>query len=211
MNKVFLYLYPIEEYNKTFLFPNEFYDSKGRKNPLDVLNDCIDKRYRNKGYKVVFALYPDKSLYGVNLKESDSIIYTDVSFKEASGYNEDGTEKMKSEIKYPNEEFLLSQIKDVEKIVIGGFHWNDCVRKVAEVCQEHGIDTLVDLDLTDMFFNLYYLEDYFIIDEYDPKKYKNYRLERIRLGDRNHALDFFNELYNSNVFGFDDESNKKVK
>ena len=55
MQKVFLYLYPIEEYTK--VFEND--------NSLAVLNECIQKRYREKGYQVIFALYPDKNLYGI--------------------------------------------------------------------------------------------------------------------------------------------------
>lgn len=210
MEKVFLYLYPIEEYNRMFLFSDDYYELIGRRKPFDVLNECIEKRYRNKGYKVIFALYPDKTIYGINVKENDKIIYTDVLFKEASGYNEDGTEKDKSEIKYPSEKFLISQIGDAQSIVVGGFHWADCVRKVAEACHENGIDTVVDLDLTDIFFGLYYKEDYFKIDEYDPQRYKNYRLENFGIRDPDFALNCFNNTYDSPIFGFDDDSSKKV-
>ena len=62
----------------------------------------------------------------------------------------------------------------VDKIVIGGFHFSDCVKRVAEFCLENGINTLVDLDLTDFFFSLYYQEKYFKKDEYSPERYKEY-------------------------------------
>lgn len=49
MNKIFLYLYPIEECTKMFLFSNdEIYDNFGKEKTLPILNDCIEKRYRSK-------------------------------------------------------------------------------------------------------------------------------------------------------------------
>ncbi len=156
MKKVFLYLYPIEEFNRIFLFDDSYYEEENREKPFPILNECIEKRYRSQGYDIVYALYPDKNIYGIIPKPNDKIVYTDISFKQASGYNEDGTEKSNDEIKYPNEQFLINQLGQVDEIVIGGFHFGDCVKRVAECCYENGIDTLVDLDLTDLFFNLYY-------------------------------------------------------
>lgn len=48
MQKVFLYLYPIEEYTRIFLYPNIYYESNHLEHPFDVLieqliND-IDKK-----------------------------------------------------------------------------------------------------------------------------------------------------------------------
>ncbi len=37
-----------------------------------------------------------------------------------------------------------------------------------------GIDTTVDLDLTDLFFALYKNDEYFKIDEYNPQRYINF-------------------------------------
>lgn len=81
MKKVFLYLYPIEEFTKMFLFHNDgLYDEWGIERPLPILNNTINRRYREKGYQVVFALYPDRDLYGIQKKDEDIIIYTDISF-----------------------------------------------------------------------------------------------------------------------------------
>lgn len=44
MNKVFLYLYPIEEFTKVFDLGNEYYDEIGIRRPLDVLNETIQKK-----------------------------------------------------------------------------------------------------------------------------------------------------------------------
>lgn len=144
-NKIFLYLYPIQEFNKVFLFPNEFYEEMQREKPFDVLNECINERYRKQGYQIVYALYPDKEIFGINPMPNDRIIYTDITFKEASGYNEDGTEKEDKDIKYPNEQYLINQLGFVDEIVIGGFHFSDCVKHDLRMLLRKWNCTLVDL------------------------------------------------------------------
>ena len=57
----------------------------------------INRKYREKGYQVVFALYLDKGLYGIQKKNEDRIIYTDISFDEASAYDTKGNEKKRKE------------------------------------------------------------------------------------------------------------------
>ena len=59
MSKVFLYLYPIEEFTKVFDLGNEYYDEIGVKRPFEVLNEIIKKRYRDNGYQIAYAIYPD--------------------------------------------------------------------------------------------------------------------------------------------------------
>ena len=200
MRKVFLYLYPIEEYAKTFLYKNEYYDSKNVRRPFDVLNEVIQKRYRNNGYQVVYVLYRDKQMYGICPKNGDKIIYTDTSFKEASGYNEDGSQKSAEEIRYPNEELLVSQLRQVDILRIGGYHAQNCVKRVAEVAMSKGINTLVDLDMTDMFFSLYEQKEYFQIISYNPERYKEYALrEANELGLGEYML---RRNFGSPVYGF---------
>ena len=210
-NKIFLYLYPIQDFNKVFIFTNEFYEEMQREKPFDVLNKCINERYRKQGYQIVYALYPDKEIFGINPMPNDKIIYTDITFKEASGYNDDGTEKEDKDIKYSNEQYLINQLGFVDKIVIGGFHFSDCVRRVAECCLENGIDTLVDLDLTDLFFSLYYQNKYFKIEEYSPLKFREYMINKMNMYGDEFAEMIFNRNYSSPVYGFSKEENKKMK
>lgn len=213
MKKVFLYLYPIEEYSKVFVFSNQLYDSQGYRRPFDVMNECVEKRYRSKGYTVVWAIYPDRKPYGVEVKNSDKIIYTDVSFEEASGYDKNGKEKSLNQIKYPNEQILLQQLgNDVEKIVIGGYHAMDCVRKVGEVAIGAGINTMIDLDLTDFFVSLYRREDYFNIDEYSPARYREFRMKQLKAfyeedwsNVKEEEEKEFDENFSSPAYGFNRE------
>lgn len=65
MRKVFLYLYPIKEYFEKVLDVPQKEDEKFA---LSMLNSTIDKRYRKKEYEIVFSLYPDKELYGIDQK-----------------------------------------------------------------------------------------------------------------------------------------------
>jgi len=210
MKKVFLYLYPIEEYTKMFLFHDDsLYDEWGVERPMPILNDTINKRYRKKGYQVVYALYPDKELYVLEKKDEDMIIYTDILFSESSAYDENGKEKTNFVPKYPNERLLLQQLGSIDELVVGGYHAMDCVKRVAEVALDLGIDTLVDLDMTDLFFNVYKQKDYFDIDNYSSERFKINMINRF--GDRRTELEerIFDRNYSSPAYGFVKESKKR--
>ena len=211
MKKVFLYLYPIKEFMKFFQFRNDkMYDELNIPRPLPILNEAIDKRYRSKGYEIVFVLYPDRELFVLDKYEEDKIIYTDITFEEASAIDERGNVKKDFIPKYPNESLLIEQLGTIDELVVGGFHAMDCVKRVAEVALEYGINTLVDLDLTDLFFSLYKEKDYFDVENYNPDKFKlrmtsKYGEINIDLGER-----IFDRNYSSPVYGFTKSSGKKL-
>lgn len=175
MKKVFLFLYPIEEFFDTSFISEEFCRRRGYRDPISTLNECIQRRYRDKGYEVVFATYPDKYIKNVEVKKGeDKIIFTDVSFKEATGYYEDGSKKPLDEVQYPDNKFLLDQLEDVEHFVIGGFHATDCVKRVADYAYENGIDTLVDLELTDFLNGCFSKLRHFDFEYYNPANMREY-------------------------------------
>lgn len=200
--KVFLYLYPIEEYMRMFMFYNDkMYDTEGIERPLPILNETIDKRYRKNGYQIVYALYPDKKMFGIEKQENDKIIYTDISFSQASAIDEKGNIKQNFIPKYPDELYLLNQLGNVEELVVGGFHSTDCVKKVAEVALQNNIDTLVDLDLTDLFFNLYRRENYFNKEIYDPTRLRQTLIN-------SSVIDTIDENYSSPVYRFNNSKTR---
>lgn len=210
MRKVFLYLYPIEEFTKMFLFYDDnLCEELGVEKPLSILNDTINKRYREKGYQIVYALYPDKEIYGIEKKDEDIIIHTDILFSEVSAYDENGNKKINFIPKYPNERLLLEQLGSIDDLVVGGYHAMDCVKKVAEVALDLGIDTLVDLDMTDLFFSIYKQKDYFDIENYSPERFKINMMNKF--GDRCTELEerLFDRNYSSPVYGFVKESDKR--
>jgi len=211
MRKVFLYLYPIEEFTKMFLLRDDrLYDEYEIERPLPILNDTIHRRYREKGYQVVFALYPDRELYGIQKMDEDLIIYTDISFSEASIYDENGNEKKNFVPRYPNERMLIDQLGPIDELVVGGYHAMDCVKRTAETALELGIDTLVDLDLTDLFFSLYKQKDYFNIESYDPERFKMKMINRGGSSDTELEERIFNRNYSSPVYGFAKKSSRRI-
>lgn len=211
MKKVFLYLYPLEEYNRIFLLPRDYCEEVHKEYPLDVLNECLLTRYRDKGYEVVIAMYPDKQMFGLDENSYDRVILTDVTFKEASGYNSDGSEKRPEDIKYPSEAYLINQLGDVDELMVGGFHMNDCVKRVTNKALEMGIDALVDIELTDIFYAVYY-QDYFVKSDYSKEKFREYCITSetkygcpLELAER-----MFNRNYSDQAFGFGERKVNKL-
>lgn len=195
--KIFLYLFPIKEFTEMFLL-----DDYSRVNEiLAILNSTINKRYRKKGYQIVFALYPDKELYGVEKAENDKIIYTDITFEEACAYDENSKLKDNFTPKFPSEEYILEQLGFIDTLVVGGYHAMSCVKRVAEVALKQGIDTLVDLDLTDLFFNVYENKELFNKESYDI-----YRLKRNILSKPDVDIKYeevsFDKNFSSPVYGY---------
>lgn len=207
MNKIFLYLYPIEEYSRIFFLGNEYYDEIKVKRPFDVLNEAIQKRYRNNGFQVVFVIYPDKEFYGILPQQGDKIIYTDIPFKLVSGYNLDGSKKLEDEIVYPNEQMIINQLGDTRELVIGGYHSQDCVRRVGEVAKENDINVIVDLDMTELFFSLYRQENYFDLESYSPQRFMNHMLQKSKKFGYEFVEEMFKNNYQSSIYGFEN-SNK---
>ena len=196
MNKIFLYLYPIYEFQKSFTHNDEYYKSNNLPNPFLVLNQSIHERYRSKGYQVVYVLYPNKNIYGIIPQQKDRIIYTDITFEQATNTSH----------VYPNEEKLLMQVGDIDKLIVGGYHSQDCVKRLAEYAQSKEIDTLVELDLTDLFFKLYQEVDYFNISEYIPERDKEYVYKKARSCGRERLIKVFQRNFSSSVYRFNFEN-----
>lgn len=154
----------------------------------------------------MFVLYPDKDIFGIIPKKEDRIIYTDILFSENSAFDENGNEKKNFIPKIPNEQLLIKQLGDIEELVIGGYHFSSCVKRVGEMALNMGIDTIIDLDLTDLFFNLYKKEGYLNLKKYNPEKFKRQTIKP-NLGEEI-PLEQFNFIYSSPAYGF---SNEEVK
>lgn len=201
MNKIFLYLYPIKEFADVFFLGNEYYDANNFQRPFDVLNEAIEKRYREKGYHIIYALYPDKEIFGIIPKKDDKIIFTDITFKEATRRTGLNTGE---EVKYPDEQLLVNQLGEVDELIIGGYHAQDCVKRIGEKALQNGINTLIDLDLTDLFFALYRYNDYFKIEEYNPERFKSFMIKKSSRYGEGFATELFNRNYQSPAYGFSD-------
>ena len=199
MNKIFLYLYPIKEYIDMFLYSDVLYEKLDIKSPLPILNECVQRRYRENGFQIIYVLYPDKELYGLDFKDGDKIIYTDILF---SDFRNNIKDKDNPSLKYPNEKLIIESLGNVHKLVIGGYHYSDCVKRIGEMSIRFGIDTLIDLDLTDLFFTLYRNPLYFKIEEYNPERFKEYIMSELSQINPSFAEKHFKSMYSSEAYGF---------
>lgn len=197
--KAFLFLYPITEYfNHEINCGAHFYDSSNAEKDKDflleldkvtseeekemlrqraynkakaefrqrykrLLNDCIDLRYRKNGFEIVYALFSGHTVSDViNLKPTDRTIDVGMSFK--THWTKAG-----NVYHYPDNDFILDQLRKINVLRVGGFHSGDCVDKLARMAHERGLDTLVDEDLTDYFkYRILSSSTNFCIDEFKP-------------------------------------------
>lgn len=195
MEKIFLFLYPIREYFNSLTKDD---------NSLVILNETIKKRYKDKGYKIICVQYPDKEIYGIDKKIINNVIYTDISFKEHVTKTKDGN------YKYPNEKLILKELINSSEIIIGGFHYGDCVKRVGEQALELGLNCIVDLDLTDLFFNLYNTE-YFDQCNYNPQNFKEYMINKMNRYNDELTQRIFKRNYSSPVYGiYNNEIERKL-
>ena len=146
----FLFLFPIEEYFKACLNSCRIFSFKGYQ-PSELI-DIINARYRDNEYGINWLLFsqennltkPDltKIPEYVKIQKQDGILVSGVSFKSHV-----------SKKLYPNPDYVLGQLPEHKKLVVGGFHQWDCVDKIARRSYEKGVETFVDEDTTELFFS----------------------------------------------------------
>ena len=65
-----------------------------------------------------------------------------------------------------------------------------------------GINVIIDLDLTDLFFSLYRHNEYFQINQYNQKRYKEYIIQKLeQQGEK---------IYGNPIYGFYTEDTSKL-
>ncbi|MEX0621554.1 MAG: hypothetical protein WD187_00970 [Candidatus Woykebacteria bacterium] len=148
--KVYLFLYPIREYVETSL-EGRYLKERGR-DPRR-LNKIIDYRYRRGGFQVTWLFFsahtgsktPDLTRTSelIEVAPSDLVIGYGVSFAEHCEFR-----------LYPRLKFVFDQLPTpIDELVLGGFHQQDCVDKVARYAHwRRKIQAWVDEDTTDFFF-----------------------------------------------------------
>jgi len=143
--KEFIFLYPIPQIIN-FEIKNHGWHEKGgieafRKKYSNALNKCVDQRYRQKGFKINWAIFDDCFVSdAVSIHATDQIIKVGLDFKIHT-----------AEKAYPDQDYILSQLNGAQVVRIVGFHMWDCVEKLARRAHEIGLDVLVDEDLTEFF------------------------------------------------------------
>ncbi len=153
MLKVLLFLYPCSHYiepmekeaKEHFSFFN--LDDAGVEKCLDGINEEL-RKYRNSGYAIYFAVFSkgyqieDELISSrIDIHPEDKLIPAGVSWGPDDKFQ------------YPEPMFLLNQIEiPIEELVIGGFHRVDCCTKVLDAAKARGVNTRIDENLTDRFY-----------------------------------------------------------
>ncbi|MFA5932881.1 MAG: hypothetical protein WCV81_01290 [Microgenomates group bacterium] len=149
--KEFVFLYPIQEYLDGCVGSEAIRRREGWE-VCQRFNEIVEARYRQRGFGVSWVMFsdpnehqlPDFSIKAkeIEIKPEDHILVAGVSFLVHKTLKE-----------YPDPLGILSQLpSNLERLVIGGFHQNDCVDKLGQAVYEKGISTVVDEDTTDVFF-----------------------------------------------------------
>jgi len=149
----FVFMYPIPENFEpelsigSKLFKSELNIEKGFKGIYrTVLNECIDKRYRQNGFQINWAIFNHHDISDMIKRcEKDRILEVGI------GFNTPATE-INGKYQYPNEDYILDKLAEsgeINSLRVAGFHAFDCVEKLAKRAYERGINSLVDEDLTE--------------------------------------------------------------
>ena len=152
--KTYLFLYPFEAYIQVGM--DNIAECKVPIKPAVILkrfNKIIDVRYRRQGYKIVWLTFgcqndknkPNTQLFDkqIVVKPNEPVISNGVVLQ---------PELKRATWVYPDSLHVLKQLGPMENLVMGGFHLEDCVDKIAQAAYGQGIPTYIDEDTTDWFF-----------------------------------------------------------
>jgi hypothetical protein len=145
----YIFLYPVKEYFMAELGKATLVENIGL---TSTLFDIIDQRYRNNSYEInwlVFGKKGDKAkpyisnvpCY-VRIKKGDRILSAGITTGQMENF------------KYPDSNYILDQLPEHRRLVLGGFHEDDCVKRLAKASLKRKALTFVDKDTTESFFRI---------------------------------------------------------
>ncbi len=156
----FLFLFPAQIYIE-LLIANKWINSVGMEQTvLRRLNEIIDKRYRQKDYRIFWLMFcldeiardkPNTTgiCPAVKISPKDQIISCGVTQDETIVDRED----LRPSIRFDPANVIAQLPTTVADLKIGGYHQWDCVNRMAQATHEQGLPTLVDEDTTDFYFS----------------------------------------------------------
>jgi len=144
--KSLLVLYPIQPYAEALMVRTELPGIKY----AWIYQQLMRRRYPD--FQIIWVMFseirflekPDMSQLweGISIEKDDIVLACGTSFKEHC-----------AEKAYPDPKTILKACSQpIDELVIGGFHFWDCVERVAKYAYEQGINVAVDDDLTEFFF-----------------------------------------------------------
>lgn len=145
------------------LFPQkEYVDGYFTEEDISLFNDCIRKRYIEKGYDFCVAAFKNSDL-GIVDFNPNKVVGADITFEESSAYT-------CKNWKYADFKKLATKVEPIkyDNIAVGGFHCYDCVEKFANEIYLTNPNVIIDTDLTELFRNAYCYEEIFNIEKFNP-------------------------------------------
>lgn len=155
-----------------------------------IINRLIDE-YRGAGFDVSWLFFgkeerketPNKKAVSdiFEIQKRDLILSAGITLADINAY------------KYPDENQIILELKGLTKLVVGGFHKADCVKRFSTAAGKLGIESEVDGLLTEEFFGMVmasFQQDLFakqIREGYlDPEMHEDdpEEIKRLELGDR---------------------------
>lgn len=147
--KQYVFLFPITGFVESAIrLTKDIYEKKfGKKDFPVYIDEIIEARYRDNDYEITWVFYRKN-------EENHTVPYLEETSKRLNVM--DGDRKISNGFKQPtlmpNAHYILGQLPEHDRLVLGGFHQFDCVDRVAKLSHERGIDTFVDEDTTDLYF-----------------------------------------------------------
>ncbi|MFA5230440.1 MAG: hypothetical protein WC422_03465 [Candidatus Paceibacterota bacterium] len=164
----FVFLYPVPqiidfEINRHASWSGKVFKKKYKK----ILNQCIDQRYRQKGFDINYVIFNDCVISNIiRVYSNDKIIKAGIDFRQHILMN-----------LYPDQDYILNQLNEESIIRIAGYHMWDCVDKLAKRAYQRKMDVLVDEDLTE-----------FLSTRLDDKDFRTDQYPTYRPGKQNELL-----------------------
>lgn len=84
-----------------------------------------------------------------------------------------------------------------------------CVKRVGKTALAMGINTIIDFDLTDLFFQFISPRKFFNIKKYNPNKFKKHMINELARYGEKYAEKQFSSMYASVAYCFDEECKKR--
>jgi len=145
VDKLFIFAYP-----HPVFFDNPP-SSKWSSCEIDKLNEAIEIRYRDDGFRVGFVVYNNLPIDPrIDYRAEDLVISDgqDVTIHHNKGEIRRNSD---NELAYTPAAYVAKKIPQNSILRIGGFHLNDCVEKISSAAYGLGHDVIVDEELTELY------------------------------------------------------------
>ena len=188
------------------LFPQTEYLINYQEKDIKLFNECIKKRYIDNGYLFYVVLYNGSDNGFISLNPNRTI-EADITFEQSTPYT-------CKEWRYANFPKLAKdlELSGDDNVVLGGFHCNDCVVKLANEISKLNKRIIIDSDLTERFWHVSRFYDDWDISRYNADlQLKSFFEERKASCDINGLTNRIIEKFSNTIWGVSEAILTKIK